>query len=80
MRSPLIISSTKLPGTTTHSHLPLPTQHGHTEWERNLLEYSKTHPDVTVIDRVDGIRALQNRSTMLSVLNGEGIVLQVCRL
>mmetsp|Transcript_15093 Transcript_15093/g.40824 ORF Transcript_15093/g.40824 Transcript_15093/m.40824 type:complete len:443 (+) Transcript_15093:139-1467(+) len=46
------------------------------EWERNLLDYSKAHPDVTVIDRVDGIRALQNRSTMLSVLNGEGIVLQ----
>lgn len=48
-----------------------------TDWERNLLDYSKAHPDVTVIDRVDGIRALQNRSTMLSALSGEGIMLQV---
>lgn len=47
------------------------------EWERDLLEYSKQHPEVTVIDRVDGIRTLQNRSTMLSPLHGDGILVKV---
>jgi len=46
-------------------------------WERNLQDYAHQHPGVTVIDRVDGIRALQNRATMLSVLDGQGIVLKV---
>lgn len=46
------------------------------EWEANLLEYVKQHPNVKVIDKVDGIRTLQNRSTMLTALHGNGIVLQ----
>lgn len=46
------------------------------EWEANLLEYIKQHPRVKVIDKVDGIRTLQNRSTMLTALHGNGIVVQ----
>jgi hypothetical protein len=46
-------------------------------WEKNLLEYCKLHPDVTVIDRVEGIRMLHNRLTMLTPLYGEGILVQV---
>mmetsp|Transcript_10669 Transcript_10669/g.22930 ORF Transcript_10669/g.22930 Transcript_10669/m.22930 type:complete len:422 (+) Transcript_10669:247-1512(+) len=49
------------------------------DWERNLLEYSKAHPEVRVIDRVDGIRTLQNRATMLSPLHGDGICVQPSR-
>uniref|UniRef100_A0A7S0RNW4 Inositol-tetrakisphosphate 1-kinase n=1 Tax=Chlamydomonas leiostraca TaxID=1034604 RepID=A0A7S0RNW4_9CHLO len=46
------------------------------EWESNLLEYTRQHPEVTVIDHVDGIKTLQNRSTMLFPLQGEGIVVK----
>lgn len=43
------------------------------EWERNLEEYMRYRPDTKVIDRVDGIRTLQNRATMLHPLQGVGI-------
>jgi inositol-1,3,4-trisphosphate 5/6-kinase/inositol-tetrakisphosphate 1-kinase len=39
------------------------------DWESNLLSYAKANPNVKIIDRVDGIRTLQNRATMLSPLS-----------
>lgn len=48
-----------------------------TDWERNLDEYLRLHPGTTVIDRVDGIRSLQNRATMLLPLQSPGISLEV---
>lgn len=47
------------------------------EWESNLLEFARQHPEVAVIDSVDGIRTVQNRSTMLSPLQGDGILIHV---
>jgi hypothetical protein len=47
------------------------------DWERNLTDYCRQHPDVAVIDRVEGIRLLHNRATMLTPLQGEGITVQV---
>jgi len=35
------------------------------EWEAYLQQYMAAHPEVTVIDRVDRIKALHNRATML---------------
>lgn len=46
-------------------------------WEHNLQQYTQKHPEVRVIDRVDGIRLLQNRATMLNVLNGNGMAFTV---
>lgn len=46
-----------------------------TDWELNLQRYVELHPEVRVIDSVDGIRTLQNRATMLAHLE-EPIVLQ----
>lgn len=43
-------------------------------WERNLKNYIHMHPDVTVIDRLEAIRTLRNRATMLTPLYGKGIV------
>lgn len=48
-------------------------------WEHNLQGYTTAHPEVRVIDRVDGIRLLQNRATMLNVLNGNGIALDAAQ-
>ena len=45
-------------------------------WENDLQEYSRTHPEVRVIDSIESIRTLRNRGTMLTVLRGEDIVLQ----
>ena len=46
------------------------------EWESDLHAYSLSHPEVRVIDNVNSIRTLRNRGTMLSVLQGNDIVLQ----
>lgn len=48
-----------------------------TEWENLLLDYVREHPGVKVIDRLDSIRNLQNRGTMLNSLCGEGILVKV---
>jgi hypothetical protein len=37
------------------------------------MSYLREHPEVKVIDRLDGIRTLQNRGTMLLPLQGDGI-------
>lgn len=47
------------------------------DWESDLLEYSLSHPEVRVIDSVHGIRTLRNRGTMLTVLKGNDIIIQV---
>lgn len=41
-----------------------------------LQEYKHAHPGVCIIDKLDKIRALHNRATMLTPLQGEGITLQ----
>eukprot|EP00803_Ostreobium_quekettii_P000576 evm.model.scf_964EXC.1 EVM.evm.TU.scf_964EXC.1 scf_964EXC:3156-11457(-) len=45
-------------------------------WEDNLLAYTAANPGLKVIDHIDRIRMLQNRSTMLSAIEKEGIVLR----
>eukprot|EP00775_Hariotina_reticulata_P014719 gene14719-14887_t len=45
------------------------------EWEAYLQQYMAVHPEVTVIDRLDRIKALHNRATMLRPLQGDGISL-----
>ena len=45
-------------------------------WEQQLRQYVLDHPEVVVVDSIDKIRQLHNRSTMLRPLQGEGIVLQ----
>lgn len=45
-------------------------------WEQNLMDYCKLNPRVKVIDRVLGIKALQNRSTMLKSLQGNGVTVK----
>ncbi len=47
------------------------------EWESELQEYSRSNPQVNVIDSVSGIKALRNRVTMLQALREQDIVLQV---
>eukprot|EP00803_Ostreobium_quekettii_P003596 evm.model.scf_580EXC.4 EVM.evm.TU.scf_580EXC.4 scf_580EXC:20934-24793(+) len=47
-----------------------------TAWEDNLMKYTAANPDLKVIDHIDHIRTVQNRSTMLSAIDKEGIVLQ----
>uniref|UniRef100_A0A383WNE1 Uncharacterized protein n=1 Tax=Tetradesmus obliquus TaxID=3088 RepID=A0A383WNE1_TETOB len=44
-------------------------------WEHFLHEYKAAHPEVVIIDRLDRIRALHNRATMLTPLKGDGITL-----
>lgn len=44
-------------------------------WEQELRAYVAAHPRVVVVDRLDKIRQLHNRATMLRPLQGEGIVL-----
>lgn len=46
-------------------------------WERLLQHYMSQHPHVKLIDKLDCIRTLQNRATMLTPLTGNGIVIQV---
>jgi hypothetical protein len=48
---------------------------GFAAWEHFLHEYKAAHPEVCIIDRLDRIRALHNRATMLTALKGEGITL-----
>lgn len=45
------------------------------EWEAYLQQYLAAHPEVKVIDRLDRIKALHNRATMLRPLQGDGITL-----
>ena len=47
------------------------------DWENDLYEYSLSHPEVRVIDSVHSIRTLRNRGTMLTVLKGNDIIIQV---
>ncbi len=56
---------------------PLELPYCNAEWERSLEEYMRYRPDTKVIDRVDGIRTLQNRATMLHPLKGVGICFKV---
>lgn len=49
----------------------------HAEWEANLTDYAKQHPEVIIIDHLERIKTLQNRSTMLFPVQGDGIVVQV---
>lgn len=46
-----------------------------TEWENNLREYTAANPDLKVIDDIECIRMVRNRSTMLSIIGQEGIVI-----
>ncbi len=46
-------------------------------WESNLLDYAQQHPEVPIIDSMSSIRTVQNRSTMLSPLTGDGILIMV---
>ncbi len=48
-------------------------------WESNVHKYLQQHPSVKLIDRVDGIKTLQNRATMLSPLHGGGVNFKVTR-
>lgn len=48
-------------------------------WEHFLHEYKAAHPEVVIIDRLDRIRALHNRATMLTPLKGDGITLAPVR-
>lgn len=38
------------------------------EWESELMEYSAAHPDTIIVDPIDRICILRDRSTMLSLL------------
>jgi hypothetical protein len=44
-------------------------------WEQQLRQYVSDHPQVVVVDRLDKIRQLHNRATMLRPLQGSGILL-----
>lgn len=46
------------------------------DWEQQLRQYVSNHPETVVVDRIDKIRQLHNRATMLRPLQGDGIVLQ----
>lgn len=46
------------------------------DWEQQLRQYVSNHPETVVVDRIDKIRQLHNRATMLRPLQGDGVVLQ----
>lgn len=46
------------------------------DFEKQLRDYKQTHENVKIIDSVDAIRPLFNRSTMLQPLQGAGILVQ----
>ena len=46
------------------------------DWEQQLRQYVGNHPQVVVVDRLDKIKQLHNRATMLKPLQGDGILLQ----
>jgi hypothetical protein len=57
---------------TAPLHAPVPCA----DWEQQLRQYVADHPQVVVVDRLDKIRQLHNRATMLRPLQGAGILLQ----
>jgi hypothetical protein len=50
----------------------------YTEWDNELLEYTRRNPRLLVVDSVPEIRKLVSRATMLDVLDNGGILLTVC--
>lgn len=75
---PLHVSSTLL-SATVHPRPGCSCTAAVAAWEQFLQEYKAAHPEVCIIDRLDRIKALQNRSTMLTPLKGEGITLSQVR-
>lgn len=79
-----LLSSPLLP--THPTSQPFDTSpHTHTyarsaDWEQQLLQYVRDNPQVVVVDRLDKIRQVHNRATMLRPLQGDGIILQQVRV
>ena len=48
-----------------------------TEWEEELVRYSRKHPRMRIIDSMDAIRPIMSRLSMLAPFDDHGIRLKV---